>query len=355
MLILGLVFVEIGTTSAVNASRTREATAALLLADGGVDYAAWAIQSDYNNIATQLASGTVYAPATYNSPTLSVTGGTFHFTATKPFSGVSNLTLVTATGTSAKGRAQQIRSVFKNVPTVPACFDHAIFSNHNLTFKGNTYINGQPALSGKGLHANGNISFSGSSYTVIGDATATGSITNAGRVQGTVSPYGPHLSMPALDMDYYASMADISYNGDVTFNNAAFGIGTFAHPRIIYVKGKVSLSGNITGVGMIVAKGGVTITGNTQYSDSGSALAILTAGTFDMHGTADVVGLCYAHNVTDTAAFTQTGTSTIYGGIVADVVTLKGTPDVTWDPRLKSINGLPGAEGQVDVISWERI
>lgn len=117
----------------------------------------------------------------------------------------------------------------------------------------------------------------------------------------------------------------------------------------------MKISGNVTGCGIIVSTHGFEVTGTIQYSDEGGALAMLTTGNFKLAGTADVVGLIYAHNVTSTAEFTGIGTPTVHGAVVADVVTFSGTLDVIWDPRLKNVTGLPGSEGQIDVLSWEHL
>jgi len=355
MLVLGVVFVQAGTNSAVNASRQREAAKALMLADAGVDYAAWEFGHNYG-AAGSLGFDPSAGPFEYTSPPIQVGAGTFQYHAVKPYKGLANLIGVTSTGTTQQGRQQQqIFAVMKTLPLVAAVFDYALFSDHNLRLGGDTIVDGNIAEGGRGIHANGNIKFVGDSYQVLGNATATGKITNSDNVTGTVEQYSARIAMPEIDLDRYADIADITYMGDVSLNNVDFGLGTQENPQIIFVDGLVSLSGNITGVGTIVSTQGFKVTGTVQYSDDGSALAMLTTGDFKLAGTADIVGLIYAHNVTSDAEFTGTGTPTVYGAVVADVVTVNGTIDVTWDPRLKNINGLPGSEGQVDVISWERV
>jgi hypothetical protein len=353
MLLLGLVFVQAGTTSAVNAGRQRDAAVALMLADAAVDFAAWAAADVYET-SHWLGPDSTTA-VSYTSAVHQVAGGTFQFHATGPYNGVPGLYAVTSTGTTTNGRRQEIFAVMKILPKISAVFDYAVFSDHNLRISGDTIVDGNAGEGGQGIHANGNIKFIGESYEVIGNCTATGKIDNPVCVTGTVEPYGSRIAMPEIDLERYEADADIVYDGDVSLNNVDFGLGTIDDPQIIFVDGVVSLSGNVTGYGTIVSTKGFRVTGTIAYEDGDSALAMLTTGDFRLSGTADIVGLIYAHNVTSEAEFVGVGTPTVHGAIVADVVSINGTLDVTWDPRLKNIVGLPGSEGQIDVVSWERL
>jgi hypothetical protein len=221
---------------------------------------------------------------------------------------------------------------------------------------GDTVIDGHPELGGAGIFANGNIEFVGSSTTMIGDIYSTGSIsgnTTQQPPEAVQVEYAPQIAMPEIDIEWYRTNCDMYYGADVTLNGGT--LGTWDDPYIIFVDGFVKISGSFQGVGTIVSTDGFRVTGNIDYADGGSALAMLTIGDFRIAGSATVNGLIYAHSVLDDSSFTGTGTATIIGGVAADVIDVTGTINVEWDPRLKDMQSLPGFQGQVQTLSWERL
>jgi len=402
MLILGLTMVRMGINDVKQAGVYKRRIQTMQLAEGALERCVWMMEADANgkdDINRKLrggAGGEGELPSdgtvrTYNSPAWTTPeGDSYWFQAAYPYV-VENLALVVSTGRSANGEVEQVRAVLRYLPFVSSVFGHALFSDHNLTLQGTVSVDGNPEAlctvghevypslpkgtlcpignpdplnpahpteviveeGGEGIYATGNIAFTGTP-DVIGDISATGSITGAvdqTPAGSTITPYSPKLAFPEIDLAWYQANADQVYTGNVKLTGGT--LGTWDDPKIIFVDGEVDLSGQFTGVGTIVSTQGFKVTGTVSYSDSGSGLALLTTGDFRIAGTADVYGLIYAHSVLSDAEFTGTGTARVFGAIAADVITTKGTLDVIYDRRLRYMAGLPGNEGQIDVISWE--
>jgi hypothetical protein len=373
LLILGVAIVQMGIHDVRDAGVYKRRIQCQQLAEAAIDRGIWMMQLNAqgdDNINYSLSG----AGQSYTSPTWVTTeGDSYSFTATAPYNGIANTVLMNSRGVSANGETEQLRVIAVYMPLVFDGFSHALFSDHNLSLGGDTYINGHPELGGKGIYANGNVTYVGNSSTTVGNIEATGSISgntdqqpsayqdlngdgdtnDPGEQPAVKVEYGPHISFPEIDLDWYETHADLYYNGTVTLNGGI--LGTWDDPKIIFVDGQVKMSGIFQGVGTIVSTKGFRITGNCEYADGNSGLALLTTGEFRMAGTADVFGLVYAHSVLSDASFVGTGTPTIVGSVVADTISVNGTIDVHYDPRLKDIKGLPGHKGQVDVLAWERL
>ncbi|MFQ6131377.1 MAG: hypothetical protein ACE5R4_05020, partial [Armatimonadota bacterium] len=302
-----------------------------------------------------------------------------------------NLALVVSNGRAANGQRERVRAVLRYMPFKSAVFGHALFSDHNLTMTGTVFVDGNPECvcskghevypplpkgslcpignpppvpdpppnpdeviveeGGEGIYSTGNITFDGTP-DVIGNVRSTGSIEGSvNQSMGALYPHGGKLTFPEIDLAWYESNADEILVGDTTISGGV--LGTWDDPKIIFVDGLVKLSGQFTGVGTIVSTQGFRVTGTVDYADPGSGLALLTTGDFRIMGTADVYGLVYAHNVINEVEFTGAGTARVFGAVAADMITTRGTLDVIYDRRLKNIAGLPGSEGQVDLLSWE--
>ena len=121
------------------------------------------------------------------------------------------------------------------------------------------------------------------------------------------------------------------------------------------------IAGNFEGVGILVATKGIDVTGNVTYSHPGSdAWAFLTPGYFKITGTTQVDGPIYCHNAAGEAEFIGLGEPNIFGGVLADVISVRGTYTVERDGTPANIADLPGALRRygapvVDSLYWERI
>jgi hypothetical protein len=367
LITLGLLFVRVGTASIRNAAIYEERALALNLAEAGVDECVWMMMdstSGVDNINVILRRNQPTFPASYGpvSPR-ELERGEYWFEVSKPAYDEAGVPIpqtveIHAHGKTKSGTQEDIRCVGKWLPTISAVFGHALFSGHDLRIGGSSYINGRPEVGGQGMYADGNIQVIGNKVSSRGDVTATGDVTKTyTTVDGEVKRFSGQIPMPAINLAYFRSIATNTFTGDQTFHSSDpwGGGGTIDNPKVIFVDGFVTINGNFSGTATIVATKGFKINGNIDYSDPGSALALLTPGNVRINGTASVKGLIYAHDVTADATFVGTGTADIVGGVVADVIDVNGNLNVTYDPRLKNINGLPGSEGQVDVISWEQV
>jgi hypothetical protein len=380
MLVLGLIFMQIGLNSAKWAYSHYRDNQALFLAEAAVDRASWMMQSsavgeDGINTALALTDAEVAAGATrsFTSPVWALDGGSYRFTAVAPHKSLPGTVEIHAVGTAPTGQREDVLVVTKPKPGptggtetyIPAaCFNYVMFSDHNFTVNGNPSILASTAAGGAGIYANGNVVFSGVASTVEGPICATGRIigtttqvpADAGRHEGVA-----RVPMPELDLTYFATRADLTYTGTkVKFNSGHdASIGTYEDPKIIFVNGSAEISGQFTGIGVLVATKGIRVTGNCTYGSPGSSWAFLTSGSFTVAGTAQIHGLVYAHNATGTAEFIGHGTPNIFGGVVADVITLTGSYTTEWDGGPTNIADLPGAthyQGPpvVETVFWER-
>jgi len=382
MLILGLIFVQIGLNSAKWASSHYEDQQALSLAEAGVARAVWMMQasaqgdSDINaTLKVTQAEAQAGLTRTFTSPTWSLGTGSYGFVATAPHKGIYGTIEVRATGAAKGGNREQLLVVLHPdkllgegpaQPTAAACFNYAMFADHNVTFNGTPQILAHSEAGGAGLYTNGNIRFNGTSAVVEGPISATGKIygtvtqvpADAGRNEGV-----PRIPMPELDLAALKAIADECYttSGWVGFTSGYdASAGTYAHPKIIYVDGNVKIAGNFKGVGMIVATKQIKVTGNCTYANADSSWAFLTSGSFTVAGTAQIHGMVYCHNVTGDAEFTGNGTPNIFGGVIADVITMSGNYTTEWDGDPCSIQKLPGTTffewpPVIDTVFWERI
>jgi len=380
MLVLGLVFLQIGLNSTKWAYSHYRDQQAFALAESGIDRAIWMMQAcvegdDGVNTALAVTEAETAAGVvrTYTSPTYTLPTGTFRFVAKAPYKGYYGTAEVLATGIAKNGNVEEVFTVMKPVFPPPggsdkipaACFKHAMFSDHNLIVNGGPEVLGHPEVGGAGLYANGNITFSGTSSVVYGPLIATGQIFGTTtQVPASAGRYekAPRVPMPTIDLDHFRSIADAIYVGNpVKFTSGHdASTGTYEDPKIIFVDGTVEIAGNFDGVGMIVATKGVKVTGSVTYGSPGSSWAFLTAGTFTTKGTAQIHGLVYAHNAAGTAEFIGTGTPNIFGAVVADVITINGDYTVEWDGEAVNIDELPGTARRmyppvVDTIFWERV
>jgi hypothetical protein len=380
MLVLGLIFLQIGLNSSKWAYSHYRDQQAFSLAESAVDRAIWMMQasvegeSDLNtNLAVTEAQAAAGIVQTFSSQTWNLPTGSFRFVAKAPYKGLYGTAEVRGIGTAKNGNIEEVFTVLRpefpppgGSDTIPAdCFKHAMFSDHNLGVNGSPQVLAHPEFGGSGLYANGNIRFDGTSAVVHGPIAATGTIVgtttqvpaDAGRYE-----HAPRVPMPTIDLEHYKSIAAVRYTGDpVKFNSGHdASAGTYDDPKVIFVDGTVELAGNFDGVGMIVATKGIKVTGSVTYGTPGSSWAFLTAGTFTTKGTAQIHGLVYAHNAAGTAEFIGTGTPNIFGGVVADVITINGSYTTEWDGEAINIDELPGTARcnyppVVDTLFWERI
>lgn len=169
-----------------------------------------------------------------------------------------------------------------------------------------------------------------------GNAFAGGTVSYSGNnsIGGEVFQNQPQLPLPDIDLNYYRSIAEKRYSGDMSFS------GNITLNGVIFVEGNVKISGNISGQGMIVSAKGIEVTGNVTYQAGNDFVAFITPGTIKVAGNVTVDGLLYSHNIELPTEVDLLGNVTINGAVIGDQVTTKGNINVTYDPRIREI-GLP--------------
>jgi hypothetical protein len=203
---------------------------------------------------------------------------------------------------------------------------YALFSNDALSIRDDIAF-GSSGSDGD-ICCNANISLTGSTY-VNGDCEASGTISiPALKVWQNVLPNLPTVNFSMPTRSTYQSAANTTFNTD-----QVRVLWTFFSPySLVFIKGKLSLSGVISGVGTIYCTGDVDIAANTSYASSGSRLAIISEGRVTIANTCtSFVGYFYSK------AFKATGTlpaTLTQGGIAAQSVDISRPMTIIHDPAV---------------------
>lgn len=187
-------------------------------------------------------------------------------------------------------------------------FGTAVFSNGNLSSGGNYDIR-----SG-GIHSNGNANVFGSS-TVTGTRTAHGTSTpSPPGVSGAAA-----IEFPLLDYNFYLNQPGIQVvDGDYHLNSGSFT----PSGGILYVKGDLTVNANATVNGMIIVTGNIRVTGQgLTVNPMGMPGVVAITGDIDLAGGGIINGMIYA----GLGTVTVRGNSTINGRVIANgTTTLSG-------------------------------
>jgi len=351
MLILGTSFIGRTINALYQAKNARDDMAALGLAESGVDMVVCMLYEDYGGISGQLATTGHYHSA------FSMPRGTSDVTVTANYAGVADALLIQSTGTTGNNVDARVRVVAKAMSDVSRVFRGAIFSDSPMTLHGAGTVLPDESGDGGDIYANGDIAFSGTSFTM----SDTGHIYTTGTTNW-VPPQVPGTSvyqniapipMPVIDLAWYRNNATRVINGNFTVNGDTFDLD-----GITYVTGDVKLAGNFRGRGVIVAAGKIQVTGNVTAitGEAGSedyALVLMSPRAVSISGNSRVEGLVYAHNVD--AEVTLSGNPYIKGAVVADVVTTNGSITVQYDDVWGGLP-VPGRDKpQYQQVSWQRL
>jgi len=351
LLILGTSLVQTSVQGLSWASNDRRYIEAFCLAESGVDMAITKLYEDYDSINDALDTSGTY------SDSFSLTQGSVNYTVTAPYSGIADSCLIVADATTWTGRQARVRVVAAYQRDTSRVFEGAIFCDSPLTLNGSGGIYPDADGSGGDIYANGDIVFNGTSYTMTADGSIyTTGTTNwvpdevpATNVHENVAP----LVMPVIDVDYYESIATTVYNGNQTFNDSNLA----GLSGVIFVKGKVSISGSYTGQGVIVATGEIKVTGSvTTANPDTDTLALLSPKSIRISGNSTIHGLIYSHSVVDDSGeVTLSGNTTIYGAVISDVVRTNGGIEVHYRDVWKDLP-MPGVgKTQWAPISWQQL
>lgn len=379
MMCLGGIFMQVGA-NAVNSTYSRyKSKQALFLAESAVDRALWMMNAsatgiDNLNSTLALTQQEIDDGITknYTSPMWELADGQYQFTAVSPHDGVAGTVEIQGVGLSREGARQDVLVVVRKDAVasgsflVADCFKYVLFSDHNLTIESTAYLNGNPSWGGSGTYANGHVLFDSTTSTVIGPVHATGTISGTFTHLPTSTnrfEYSARQVLPEIDLAHYDAVADerLGTGGTVSLTAGADGsTGTYADPYIIFVDGKATLSGTLSGIGIIVATEGFEITGNVCYYSPSAAWALVTPGTVEITGSHEIHSLIYCHDTDDEAAFVANGQPQVFGAVVADVITLKTDFTIEWDDAPTQIEELPGSAVSggppvTDILYWERV
>jgi len=349
LLLLGTSLIQTSIQGLSFASKDRRHMEAFCLAESGVDMAITKLYEDYDGINATLATSGTY------SDSFSLAQGDVSYTVTAPHQGIANSCLIVSDSTTWVGERVRIRVVASYEVDPSRVFEGAIFCDSPLTLNGGGGVYPDADGTGGDIYAHGDIFFNGTSFGMSED----GSIYTTGTtnwVPGEVPSTHVHeniapLQMPVIDLDYYQSIATTVYNGDKTFGSSDM----VNLSGVIFVKGKIRISGSYTGQAVMVATGSITVTGNVTTSNPDTdTLALLSPKSVKVNGNSIVHGLIYAHSVVDDADTTLGGNITVYGAIVSDVVRTNGGIEVYYRDVWKGLP-LPGVgKTQWAPISWQQ-
>ncbi len=202
---------------------------------------------------------------------------------------------------------------------------------------GDVYINGSLDLNA-GMAVNGRVCIAGYLYSSY--------LLSASASQLTVSGY---YQLPSVDLSYYASRANRTFNGDQTFNSGL----TFNVPyEVVYINGRLTIKGAISGKGLIVVNGNVEVTDELLYANSSTdkLAMVITGGLWTRIANNMVDGFYFVHNNAGTAWFKADWDMTFRkGGLAADSFSSVRRLRFTADPDYKTSDlgyrmHLPGYE-----------
>lgn len=158
---------------------------------------------------------------------------------------------------------------------------------HIDNLNANIHSNNKVILNGKNISVNGFITYNdiikidGDNIRIIPDSNPNNLPSHS---------KAPRVTIPNVNIRDFQSSADVVYNGDKDLRGT-IELGTQQNPMIIYVKGKVFISGTINGYGLIVAEDDVEVRGNLTNSSNSvlSETLIITNKKFIVNKESTVV------------------------------------------------------------------
>lgn len=205
-------------------------------------------------------------------------------------------------------------------------------------------------------HSEDDTNFKDSDGDITGDLSAGGNVKNESgmTITGTITESST-VSLPTVDMDSYAAIADTTVSGNKTFTS-----GTYS--GIWYVDGKATVKDNVTFNGTIVATGDIVLTNTDNFTANPTSNypALVSEGKIngDKMKDANIAGLVYATgNIQMNDGKDNTITGTIISGNKINIKdgegwTLTYDSDIVSDPPpYFSESGAGGATGD----DWKEI
>ncbi|MCZ7555972.1 MAG: hypothetical protein M5R41_06170 [Bacteroidia bacterium] len=258
-----------------------------------------------------------------------------------PDANLNNARLVTATGT-VLDEVFTIRAVVE-IPSAyirPPGLGYGILSDQSMDLTGNVRIMdyNNPTLNAN-VHTNHDLTFGGSSR-VEGYGSYSENCPSAGGATGIFFPNVlsggslvskvPPVAIPEIDPSKWEALATRKFYSSTTINGN-MTLGTRDNPEIIYVRGDLKLNGQMTGYGVFLVTGDLTINGGanvTAIDPSGNNLGILVAGDAKINGTSSIDATLLIGG-----SAKITGTTAIVGSIIAKgEIDFGGTADIFYNP-----------------------
>jgi len=311
---------------------------AFFVAEAGIERAKDALR--YTNLNGMLASGGVlFGGATnYGEGRFYVWARNNTNTDPNPLVDTDNIVIIRSTGI-VETAARVIEAEVRVAPFVPAQADGAMGiygTNTSLTVSGNSTIDGRdwnlPATFGPG---NGTLSGNPTNPGVLYPSTSTViNVTGSGSIVGdppTTNGVGVYDETYWYQfLDGIMSVATIYTGGNM---------GTRAAPAITMLpSGTNTISGNITGAGVLIIPGDATlrVSGNFHYE----GLVILEGD-----------------GIIDTGDYAQLGTARIFGSMICVGgglnVSASGTADIKYSAQALANLANLQVPAQLDMLSWK--
>lgn len=299
------------------------------------------------------------APGQYTGTPLDesfyLNGRTVHITSEYLGSGVYQLT---STATSTDGRNTTIKT---RVNLSAGVFIYALAGKDSVDFS-NTIVDSAPEPGNGDIASNGNITITGMSSLVNGDARAVGTISGKERIVGEKWEYAPAIAFPGDYTELYRAMAleGGTYNGSMTISGGTHYLGPLYIDGDLEIKPGtlVILQGTVYVTGQLKVEGGrfqgehnVAVYGDIQFSGGGigsTNIPIFTANPGKIRLVGPVVdAVVYAPNNT-----VELVNLHLYGAVGGQSVTCSNTI-VTWSATLNGRADLPGGELKTISYSYE--
>jgi len=225
----------------------------------------------------------------------------------------------------------------------PPFMNYAVLSGTNLHLNGNVNITDDNNNNwNANIHTNGSFTMNGNN-NIDGFLTYTGtaSSTPASRLNTNIIPnqnptgltnhyQTSNVALPTYNPDSYLSIATDIFMGNKSYSGG-ITLGTAANPKIIYVSGDLSITGSVTGYGIFIVKGNVTMNGNvtlTSPDANVSSVGIYSKGNVDINGNVTVKAQIYSDQ-----NINLNGNVDIYGSLTAKYqVNFGGNVDLYYKP-----------------------
>ena len=200
------------------------------------------------------------------------------------------------------------------------------------------------------------------SLTVVGDIHSNGTVfesANEKDITGEITTGGNEL-FPIIDFDYYKGLAkktNTYYGENDALPSEFVDGGTIS--GIYFIDDDIDIIGNIKLTvhnGAIFSSKSIYLGGNAEINHIrdetyNNPLALVAQGAIDLMGTISTQGVIQSNS-----SVTIGGTdSVLNAAVVADTITVNGTPAVIYDPNLQGTI-VPGAGIEIyKKISWQEV